>query len=95
MRVKDISGMTWEELGEHLKIERALEAEKNDPYTINRYSNDDGASSMHMNPDGEFVYYCDYIDKIERLKKIHEEELKRVYSRGHDDGRNSNYSWRV
>lgn len=80
--------------GKEQALERAAEAVRNDPYQINRYTNFDGTSCMHLSLEGELVYYADYIDKIERLKAIHEKELNEAYSRAYDDGKSSNYSWR-
>lgn len=87
--------LEWMDLRDKFEAERAAEAMRNDPYQINRYTNFDGASCMHLSLEGELVYYADYIEKIERLKAIHEKGLKEAYSRGQSDGKSSNYSWRV
>lgn len=46
-------------------------------------------------PDGEWVSYEDYVRMVELLKAIHATELKEAYSRAYDDGKSSNYSWRL
>lgn len=65
--------------------ERDAEKKRNDPYQIQR----------HMRDGAEWVAFSDYVDKIERLKKIHEKELREARERGYSDGKDSNYSWRV
>lgn len=84
---------TWMEFRDKIEAEQELERKKNDPLCIQRYSLfTDGIREKYG---GKYILYDEYIDKIERLKAIHAKELAEARRSGYEDGKESNYSWRV
>jgi hypothetical protein len=65
--------------------QREADKKANDPYQIQRY----------MRDGVEWVAFSDYIGMIERIKRLHAQELQNARSSGYSDGRDSNYSWRL